>query len=65
MGFLVFVMAIIPNISDRSMHLLKAEVPGPVVGKIVPRIKDTSKLFERFGYSLNKDEEDYDMSIEL
>lgn len=29
------------------------------------RIKDTSKLFERFGYSLNKDEEDYDMSIEL
>lgn len=44
MGFLVFVMAIIPNISDRSMHLLKAEVPGPVVGKIVPRIKDTSKI---------------------
>lgn len=44
MGFLVFVMAIIPNISDRSMHLLKAEVPGPTVGKIVPRIKDTSKI---------------------
>lgn len=44
MGFLVFVMAIIPNVSDRSMHLLKAEVPGPTVGKLVPRIKDTSKI---------------------
>lgn len=44
MGVLVFVMAIIPNISDRSIHILKAEVPGPVVGKLVPRIKDTAKI---------------------
>ena len=44
MGFLVFVMAIIPNVTDRSIHILKAEVPGPVVGKIVPRIKDTAKI---------------------
>ena len=44
MGFLVFVMAIIPNVTDRSIHILKAEVPGPVVGKIVPKIKDTAKI---------------------
>ena len=44
MGILVFVMAIIPKVSDRSIHLLKAEVPGPVVGKIVPKLKDTAKI---------------------
>ena len=44
MGFLVFVMAIIPNVTDRSIHILKAEVPGPAVGKIVHRIKDNAKM---------------------
>lgn len=44
MGVLVFVMAIIPNFSDRSIHLLRAEVPGPVVGKLVPKMKDTAKI---------------------
>lgn len=44
MGILVFVMAVIPNISERSIHILRAEVPGPTVGKLVPRIKDTAKI---------------------
>ncbi len=44
MGVLVFIMAIIPSISDRSIHLLRAEVPGPVVGKIVPKLKETTKI---------------------
>ncbi len=44
MGVLVFVMAIIPSLSDRSIHLLRAEVPGPVVGKIVPRIRETTRI---------------------
>lgn len=44
MGFLVFTMAIIPNVTDRSIHILKAEVPGPAVGKIVPKIKETAKI---------------------
>lgn len=44
MGVLVFVMAIIPNISDRSIHLMRAEVPGPTVGKLMPKIKDTAKI---------------------
>lgn len=44
MGVLVLIMAIIPNISDRSIHIMRAEMPGPVVDKILPRIKDTAKI---------------------
>ncbi len=44
MGVLVFVMAIIPTISDRSIHLLRAEVPGPIVGKLVPKMKETTRI---------------------
>ena len=35
MGVLVFVMAILPGKDTESMHLMRAEVPGPEVGKIV------------------------------
>ncbi len=42
MGILVFVMTIIPlSKADKSMHVLKAEMPGPSVGKLVPSIKKT------------------------
>ena len=44
MGVLVFIMAIIPNISDRSIHIMRAEMPGPIIGKLVPRVKDTAKI---------------------
>ena len=44
MGVLVFVMAIIPTVSDRSIHLLRAEAPGPVLGKIVPKMKQTARI---------------------
>lgn len=44
MGVLVFVMAIVPSVSDRSIHILRAEAPGPVVGKMVPRIKQTARI---------------------
>lgn len=40
MGVLAFVMTIIPlSKNDKSMHLLKAEMPGPTVAKLVPNIK--------------------------
>jgi trk system potassium uptake protein TrkH len=42
MGVLVFVLAIMP-MSD-SMHLMKAEVPGPVVGKLVPKMRQTARI---------------------
>lgn len=40
MGVLVFVLAIMP-MSD-SLHIMRAEVPGPVVGKLVPKIRKTA-----------------------
>lgn len=44
MGVLVFIMAINPNVSDRSIHIMKAEMAGPIIGKLVPRTKDTAKI---------------------
>ena len=44
MGVIVFIMAIIPSVSDRSIHIMRAEVAGPIVGKLVPRAKDTARV---------------------
>ena len=44
MGVLVFVMAIFPQESGRSIHIMRAEMPGPVVGKLVPKIRETAKI---------------------
>ena len=44
MGVLVFVMAVLPSISDRSIHIMRAEMPGPIVGKIVPRARETARI---------------------
>ena len=47
MGVLVFVLAIVPITSKGSgysMHLMRAESPGPDVGKLVPKIKSTAKI---------------------
>ena len=42
MGILTFVMAVIPlSKKDNSMHILKAEMPGPSVSKLVPSTKKT------------------------
>ncbi len=42
MGVLTFVMAILPlSRDDKSMHVLKAEMPGPTVAKLVPGLKKT------------------------
>ncbi len=44
MGVLVFVLAIIPKSNERTMHVMRAEAPGPVIGKLVPRLQDTAKI---------------------
>ena len=47
MGVLVFLLAIAPTDSQGSgftMHLLRAESPGPDVGKLVPRMKKTASI---------------------
>lgn len=42
MGVLVFIMAIMPSVSDRSIHIMRAEMAGPVIGKLVPKAKNTA-----------------------
>lgn len=44
MGVLVFVMAVLPMTDGHGMHLMRAEVPGPTVGKLVSRMGDTAKI---------------------
>ncbi|MBR6796125.1 MAG: TrkH family potassium uptake protein [Clostridia bacterium] len=44
MGVLVLVTAVVSNIGDRSINILKAEMPGPTVGKLLPRSRDTAKV---------------------
>ncbi len=44
MGILVFGMIIIPLGGKRSMHLLRAESPGPSSGKLVPHMRDTAGI---------------------
>jgi len=47
MGVLVFLLALAPQGGKNSgftMHLLRAESPGPDVGKLVPRMKKTASI---------------------
>lgn len=44
MGVLVFILAILPLSGSYNMHLMRAESPGPSVGKLVPRVKNTAKI---------------------
>lgn len=44
MGVLVFMMAIMKMEGGQGLHLLRAESPGPTVGKMVPKMADSSKI---------------------
>ena len=44
MGVLVFILAILPMVGGCNMHIMKAESPGPSVGKLVPKVKTTAKI---------------------
>lgn len=44
MGVLVFVMAIMPLGGGQSMHIMRAESPGPEVSKLVPRMNTTARI---------------------
>lgn len=44
MGILVVAVAVLPMIGSGGFHIFKAESPGPIADKIVPRIKDTAKI---------------------
>lgn len=44
MGVLVLLIAFLNGVSDRSIHILRAEMPGPTMGKLMPKLSDTAKI---------------------
>ena len=44
MGVLVFLLAVLPMVGGSNMHLMKAESPGPSVGKLVPKVRFTAQI---------------------
>ena len=46
MGVLVFLLAVAPGANGKgfTMHLLRAESPGPSVGKLVPKMRKTAVI---------------------
>ena len=44
MGVLVFILAVVPMGDEHSMHIMRAEIPGPTVGKLVPRARKTARI---------------------
>lgn len=52
MGVLVFVMMITSLDTDNSMSLMRAEVPGPEMDKLVPKVRHTAKLLYQMYFVL-------------
>ncbi len=44
MGVLVLALAILPKSNHQSLHLMKAEVPGPTFGKFVAKMSYNSRI---------------------
>lgn len=44
MGVLVFMLAILPSSDGNVIHIMRAEVPGPQKGKLVPKLRKSSIL---------------------
>ena len=44
MGVLVFIAAILPISGDHYIHVMRAEVPGPTVSKLVPKARKTARI---------------------
>ncbi len=44
MGVLVFILAIVPMGGGSHFNLMRAESPGPSVGKLVPKIRQTARI---------------------
>jgi trk system potassium uptake protein TrkH len=44
MGVLVFLLAIIPLSGGSNINLMRAESPGPSVGKLVPKMRQTARI---------------------
>ncbi|MBR6840154.1 MAG: TrkH family potassium uptake protein, partial [Oscillospiraceae bacterium] len=44
MGVLVFIAAVLPISGDHYIHVMRAEVPGPTVSKLVPKARKTARI---------------------
>ncbi len=44
MGVLVFLLAVIPMTGGSHINLMRAESPGPSVGKLVPKLRHTARI---------------------
>jgi|SRR5690625_86811 len=44
MGVLVFALAVLPSSDSESVHIMKAEMPGPTFGKLVSRLSSTARI---------------------
>ena len=44
MGVLALAIALLPNLGSRTLQLMKAESPGPIVSKLVPKASQSSKI---------------------
>lgn len=44
MGILVFTLAVLPSTGLESVHVMQAEIPGPVFGKLVSKMRSTAKI---------------------
>ncbi len=51
MGVLVFIMAFLPLAGGHNLHIMRAESPGPVVSKLVPKIKTTAFILYTIYFS--------------
>lgn len=52
MGVLVFMLALIPLTGGQDLYLMKAESPGPNVGKLVPKVQKTAYYLYAIYFSL-------------
>ena len=55
MGVIVFVLAIMPMRRRKmgsQMHMMRAESPGPVVGKLVPKVRDTAMILYKIYFGM-------------
>lgn len=52
MGVLVFILAVLPLAGGYNIHIMRAESPGPSVGKLVPKVKTTAKILYVIYFSM-------------
>ena len=52
MGVLVFMLAIIPLTGGQDLYLMKAESPGPNVGKLAPKVRQTATYLYAIYFAL-------------